>query len=166
MTFGDIFGPETESCGCDDTVQGLSQRGMFPFERVCIHFRWLAKDVIEFISNASVRYERLGKFEPRPPCRAIYEATMRVSNYRSNVRASNVFCRIIFLDVKRFFSKKVFRGQSRSTTFMRVGYGSFGKGLDVVDVGMPKNKVCEIYCRYAWNLFLLIQSFRTPIWYM
>lgn len=43
MTFGDILSPETESCGRDDTVQGLSQRGMFPFEGVCIHFELLAK---------------------------------------------------------------------------------------------------------------------------
>lgn len=86
MTLGDLLGPETESCGRDDTVQGLSQRGVFPFERVCIHFEWLAKNIKEFLSYASVRNERLGKFEPRPPAHAIYEAAMRVSNYRSNVR--------------------------------------------------------------------------------
>lgn len=51
MTFGDILCSETESCGRDDTVQGLSQRGVFPFEGVCIHFEEVANNITELVTR-------------------------------------------------------------------------------------------------------------------
>lgn len=67
---------------------------------------------------------------------------MRVSNYRSNVRVSNVFCRITFLDVKHFFLRKYFAVNAGRRLYWASGiFGKFGKGLDVMDKGIPKNKV-------------------------